>query len=138
MDDEKKSLQSRDLEIENEENEDFQIIFDYLPKISFYQAVIVFLTGYCNVAAGSLQLAQIILQANPGNIHLHTNITYACSNPFRINACLINQVIKNHISTGSSNWKKILNRHSNLYQLNSARMECDRKRMRRHGKMFKL
>lgn len=65
MDDEKKSLQSRDLEIENEENEDFQIIFDYLPKISFYQAVIVFLTGYCNVAAGSLQLAQIILQANP-------------------------------------------------------------------------
>ena len=86
------------MEVDNEENEDFQVIFDYLPKISFYQAAIVFLTGmdsrtdgrsvekidektvhetkwkgYCNVAAGSLQLAQIILQANPGNLHLHTN-----------------------------------------------------------------
>ena len=38
-------FQSRDVEIDNEENEDFQIIFDYLPKISFYQAAIVFLTG---------------------------------------------------------------------------------------------
>ena len=66
--------------------------------------------GYCNVAAGSLQLAQIILQANPGNFHLHTNITYACSNPFRIIACLTNQIIKNHISTGQSNWKKNFNR----------------------------
>ena len=65
-------IKSRELDNnDSEENEDFQIIFDYLPKISFYQAAIVFLTGYCNVAAGSLQLAQIILQANPGNNHLH-------------------------------------------------------------------
>ena len=44
---------------ENENDEaDFQIIFDYLPKISWYQAGIVFMTGYSNVAGGSLQLAQ--------------------------------------------------------------------------------
>ena len=43
---------------ENIEESDFQIIFDYLPKISWYQAGIVFMTGYSNVAGGSLQLAQ--------------------------------------------------------------------------------
>ena len=42
----------------NKEETDFQIIFDYLPKISWYQAGIVFMTGYSNVAGGSLQLAQ--------------------------------------------------------------------------------
>ena len=43
----------------NDDDEaDFQIIFDYLPKISWYQAGIVFMTGYSNVAGGSLQLAQ--------------------------------------------------------------------------------
>ena len=45
--------------IDSEKDEDdFQIIFDYLPKISWYQAGIVFMTGYSNVAGGSLQLAQ--------------------------------------------------------------------------------
>ena len=43
---------------EDKEESDFQIIFDYLPKISWYQAGIVFMTGYSNVAGGSLQLAQ--------------------------------------------------------------------------------
>ena len=43
---------------EDKEEADFQIIFDYLPKISWYQAGIVFMTGYSNVAGGSLQLAQ--------------------------------------------------------------------------------
>ena len=49
-----------------EDNEDFQIIFDYVPKMSVYQAVLVTLIGFTNVAAGSIQLAQIILQAKPG------------------------------------------------------------------------
>ena len=44
---------------ESKEESDFQIIFDYLPKISLYQAGIVFMTGYSNVAGGSLQLAQM-------------------------------------------------------------------------------
>ena len=50
-----------------QKNEDFQIIFDYLPKISGYQIAIVLITAYSEIAAGALQLAQIILQASPGD-----------------------------------------------------------------------
>ena len=51
-----------------QKNEDFQIIFDYLPKISGYQIAIVLITAYSEIAAGALQLAQIILQAPPGDL----------------------------------------------------------------------
>ena len=59
----------KEIESREEENEDFQIIFDYVPKMSIYQAILVTLIGFTNVAAGSIQLAQIILQATPGEHH---------------------------------------------------------------------
>ena len=51
-----------------QQNDDFQIIFKYLPKISSYQIVIVLIASYSEIVAGALQLAQIILQAPPGDL----------------------------------------------------------------------
>ena len=55
---------------------DFTILYDYLPKISAYQVLIVVLLGHCNILGGSVQLAQIILQVAPDEfncIHFTSN-----------------------------------------------------------------
>ena len=61
---------------------DFTILYDYLPKISAYQVLIVVLLGHCNILGGSVQLAQIILQVAPDEfncIHFTSNDTSQCA-----------------------------------------------------------
>jgi len=43
----------------------FDIIFDIIPPISFYQSIIVFFGLWLCIPAGAIQLAAIILQAKP-------------------------------------------------------------------------
>ena len=44
----------------------FDIIFEYIPEISKYQMMVVIMGLWANVAGGTIQLAAIILQADPG------------------------------------------------------------------------
>ena len=50
------------------EKNDLNILWDYIPGLSFYQITFVFMVSIYQLAAGSLQVAQIILQVAPDNI----------------------------------------------------------------------
>ena len=66
----------------DEKKLDFTILYDYLPKISAYQVLIVILLGHCNILGGSIQLAQIILQVAPDEfncVQYKTNDTSVCA-----------------------------------------------------------
>ena len=66
----------------DEKKLDFTILYDYLPKISAYQVLIVILLGHCNILGGSIQLAQIILQVAPDEfncVKFTTNDTAPCA-----------------------------------------------------------
>lgn len=71
-----KKTKSVDLDHENDlespilnhsQRSGFDIAFNYIPPISWYQTVIVFLGLYLEIPAGAIQLGAVILQADPGN-----------------------------------------------------------------------
>ena len=47
--------------------EGFDVIFDVIPPISLYQILVVFCGIWLSVPAGAIQVAPIVLQADPGN-----------------------------------------------------------------------
>ena len=47
----------------------FDILFDFIPTISGYQITIVFFGLWLTISAGAIQLAAIILQADPGKFY---------------------------------------------------------------------
>ena len=46
----------------------FDVLFDYIPSISWYQILVVFFGLYLRLPVGAIQFAAVIIQAEPGEI----------------------------------------------------------------------
>ena len=70
----------------------FDVIYDFIPSMSKYQASVVLMALYIRFAAGSIQFAQNILQGDPES---------------KICVVFGDHPIENHIKSGGSNLDQI-------------------------------
>ena len=78
------------------EKEDLNVLWDYIPGLSFYQVIFVLMVSFYQLAAGSLQVAQIILQVSPDNITCVENDLVGCNencSDYNYHFALFNQTV---------------------------------------------